>query len=231
MEIKIVGHRGCRDIEPENTLLGIKKAMELGVDAVEIDVHLSKDNELVVIHDPSVDRTTNGKGLVKDMSLKELKKLDAGKGEKIPTLEEVIELIDGKIVLVIELKAEGTEKKVVEFINKNKLKNVIVISFFHQLVKNVKELDKDIKTGVLFSANPIDPVQLAENAGAEYVFPHYKWVDKDFVDKCHKKGIKVSAWNIDTLEELKDFLKLGVQTIGSNRPDILIKYYNKGKLE
>ncbi len=224
----IIGHRGCKDIEPENTLLGIKKAVSLGVDGVEIDVHLSKDKELVVIHDETVDRTTNGKGYVKDLTLKEIKTLDARKGEKIPTLNEVVSLIQDKILLTIELKVPGTEKKVVDLIKKNKLKKVMVISFIHQLVKNVKKIDKTITTGVLFAAKPIDPADLAKKADANFVVPQYKPVDKEFVAQCHKKGIKVSVWNIDNIEELKKYANIGLDIIGSNRPDIIINYF-KGK--
>ncbi|MBU1163058.1 MAG: glycerophosphodiester phosphodiesterase, partial [Proteobacteria bacterium] len=134
----IMGHRGAAALEPENTLLSIRKAMEIGVDAVEIDVHLSKDKEIVVMHDSTLDRTTNGTGPVNNYTLSELKKYDAGKGETIPTLQQVMELTDKKVSLVIELKEKDTEKIVVEQIKKNKIEdNVYVISFWHRLVKNV----------------------------------------------------------------------------------------------
>ncbi len=230
MKSMLIGHRGCKDIEPENTLLAIKKAIAIGVDGVEIDVRLSKDKELVVIHDDTLDRTTNGKGFVKNLILKELKKLNAGKGEKIPTLQEVINVIKDRIYLLIELKAEGTEKSVVELIKKNKLKKAIIISFIHQLVKNVKKIDKKIKTGILFKDNQTDPVVMAKNTNSEFVFPKYELVDKEFVVKCHKKGIRVAAWNINNPDELKKASKLGLDIIYSNRPDILINYFkNKRK--
>jgi len=225
MKPKIIGHRGCKGIEPENTLIGIEKAISLGVDAVEIDVHMSKDGKLVVIHDETVDGTTNGIGFVKEMKLEELKKLDAGKGERIPTLQEVVDLVKNKTSLIIELKVNGTEKKVVEIIEKNNLQNVIVISFIHQLIKNVNKINGKIKTGVLFVGNLIEPADAALKAGADYVFVHYKTIDRGFVDKCHKKGINVSVWNIDELEELKKYSKLGIDMIGSNKPNILVDYY------
>ena len=230
MKTMLIGHRGCKDIEPENTLLAIKKAIAIGADGVEIDVRLSKDKELVVIHDDTLDRTTNGKGFVKNLILKELKKLNAGKGEKIPTLQEVINVIKDKIYLIIELKDEGTEKRVVELIKKNKLKKVIMVSFIDQLVKNVKKIDKKIKTGILFKDNQIDPIVMAKNADSEFVFPKYKLVNKKFVVKCHKKGIRVAVWNINNLNELKQASKLGLDIICSNRPDILVNYFkNKRK--
>ena len=105
----IMGHRGAPNLEPENTLLSISRAFEIGVDAVEIDVHLTKDNEIVVIHDATVDRTTNGTGPVCGYTLEVIKKLDAGKGQPIPTLQEVIDFSEGKLKLVIEFKEEGYE--------------------------------------------------------------------------------------------------------------------------
>jgi glycerophosphoryl diester phosphodiesterase len=153
----IMGHRGAAALAPENTLLSIATAMEIGVDAVEIDVHLSKDNEIVVIHDATVDRTTNGTGAVSSYTLEAIKKLDAGKGETIPTLQEVIDFIGGKVRLVIELKEAGTEEPVVQLIKRNGLwENVYVISFWHRLVKTVKEIESRIKTGVLFVGCPVD---------------------------------------------------------------------------
>jgi glycerophosphoryl diester phosphodiesterase len=134
----IIGHRGAAALEPENTLLSIKRAMDIGVDAVEIDVHLSKDKDLVVIHDATVDRTTNGKGPVSSYTVQEIKRLDAGKGETIPTLQEVIDLIDKRVLLIIELKEEGTERSVVDLVVRNNLfDKACVISFWHRLVKTV----------------------------------------------------------------------------------------------
>jgi len=118
----IMGHRGAAALEPENTLLSIERAIHIGVNAVEIDVRLSKDKELVVIHDATVDRTTDGIGPVCDFTVDELKQLDAGKGQRIPTLQEVVEVINNKVTLVIELKEEGTAKSVFELIKKIVLK-------------------------------------------------------------------------------------------------------------
>ncbi|MEO0143058.1 MAG: glycerophosphodiester phosphodiesterase family protein [candidate division WOR-3 bacterium] len=104
--IEIIGHRGARGIEPENTIRSFKKAIELKVDYIECDVHLTKDGHIVLIHDHTLDRTTNGTGYVNDYSFDAIRKLDAGKGEKIPTLQELIDLIKGKVKAHIELKDE-----------------------------------------------------------------------------------------------------------------------------
>jgi len=221
----IMGHRGAAALEPENTLLSISRAMEIGVDAVEIDVHLSKDNEVVVIHDSTVDRTSNGSGPVRSYTLAELKGLDAGKGETIPTLQEVMDLIDKRVKLVIELKEEGAEGQVVTLINKNNLvDNVYVISFWHQLVKRVKEMEERVKTGVLLVGCPVD-TSVATQASADALVMRYTFVDKPFVEMAHKEGLKVFIWNIDDPTLVKPYAHMGVDGIGSNDPRVLVDYF------
>jgi glycerophosphoryl diester phosphodiesterase len=221
----IIGHRGAAALEPENTLLSIERAMNIGVDAVEIDVHLSKDKELVVIHDATVDRTTNGTGPVSSYTVQEIKRLDAGKGEAIPTLQEVIDFIDRRVMLVIELKEEGTERSVVDLIIQNNLfDKACVISFWHRLVKTVKEMDSRIKTGVLLVGSPVDAC-IATQASADALVMKYSFVDREFVKIAHKKGIKVFIWNIDDQDLLKPYVDMGVDAIGTNDPRVLIKYF------
>jgi glycerophosphoryl diester phosphodiesterase len=221
----IMGHRGAAALEPENTLLSIARAMEIGVDAVEIDIRLSKDKEIVVIHDSTVDRTTNGTGPVSSYALKEMKKLDAGKGETIPTLDEVIDLIGNKVRLIIELKEEGTERKVVERIKRNNLDdNVYVISFWHSLVKTVKEIDSRIKTGVLLVGCPVDAC-IATRASANALVMKYTFVNRKFVEIAHKEGLKVFIWNIDDRQVLKAYADMRVDGIGSNDPRVLVDYF------
>ncbi len=223
----IMGHRGAAALEPENTLLSIKKAIEIGVNAVEIDVHLSKDKEIVVIHDSTLDRTTNGTGPVSNYTLSELKKLNAGIGETIPTLKEVMELTDKKVRLVVELKEKDTEKIVVEQIKKNGFKdNVYVISFWHRLVKNVKEMDSGIKTGVLLVGCPVD-TSIADQISADALVMKYTFVDAEFVELSHNNGLKVFIWNIDDPDLIKPFVDIGVDGIGSNNPGILVDYFRR----
>ncbi len=223
----IMGHRGAAALEPENTLLSIKKAIEIGVDAVEIDVHLSKDKEIVIIHDSTLDRTTNGTGPVGNYTLSELKKLNAGKGEAVPTLQEVMELTGKKIRLVIELKEKDTERIVVEQIKKNKFEdNVYVISFWHRLVKHVTEMDSNIKTGVLPVACPVD-TSIADKISADALVMKYTFIDAEFVELSHKNDLKVFIWNIDDPDLIKPFVDIGVDGIGSNNPGILVDYFRQ----
>jgi len=221
----IMGHRGAAALEPENTLLSIARAIEIGVDAVEIDVRLSKDKELVVIHDSSVDRTTNGTGPVGSYTLEEIKKLDAGKGERIPTLQEAIDLIGNRVRPVIELKEEGIEKRVVELIKKNGFEdNVYVISFWHEVVKAAKEMDNRIKTGILLVGCPVDAC-IATRAYANALVMKYNFVNRKFVEIAHEEGLKVFIWNIDDQHLLRPYVDIGVDGIGSNDPRVLVEYF------
>lgn len=221
----IMGHRGAAALEPENTLLSIRRAMEIGVDAVEIDVRLSKDKAPVVIHDATVDRTTSGTGAVNSFSSNEIKRLDAGKGETVPTLQEVFDLIGNKVTIVIELKEEGTERLVVELIEKNKLDdNVYVISFWHSLIRAVKKMNGRIRTGVLLVGCPVDPC-IATRASADALVMKYNFVNRQFVDIAHEEGLKVFIWNIDERHLLQPYADMNVDGIGTNDPRVLVEYF------
>jgi glycerophosphoryl diester phosphodiesterase len=220
----VTGHRGAGFLEPENTLRSINRAIELGVDQIEIDVHLSKDERVVVIHDTTVDRTTNGHGYVSDFSLAEIKGLDAGEGECIPILEEVIELTKGRVILQIELKGLDVEKETVKIVEKKDvLDGVILTSFRHRAVKNVKMLNPKIETGILFVCRPVDVVQLATSAHADAIHPNINYVDKEMVYQARMHNLKVRVWNADDEKTLSKMISLGVDAIGTNRPDILLR--------
>lgn len=221
----IMGHRGAAALEPENTLLSIGRAMEIGVDAVEIDVRLSKDKEIVVIHDSTVDRTTDGAGPVCSFSFDELEKLDAGKGQRIPTLQEVVDFIGKKVKLVIELKEEETVESVFELIERNNIQdNVYVISFWHRLVKTIKEMDSRVKTGVLFVGCPVNTC-IATQASADALVMNYSFIDTKFVQTAHSENLKVFIWNIDERNLLKPYADMGVDGIGTNDPRVLCEYF------
>jgi len=222
----IMGHRGAAALEPENTLRSIERAIHVGVDAVEIDVHLTRDKRLVVIHDDTVDRTTNGSGTVSSFSLEEIRRLDAGKGERIPTLQEVIDLVCGKVRLVVELKEKGTEGPVSVSIRENGLlDDVYVISFWHRLVRAAKALEDRLKTGVLLVGCPVD-TSVATQAAADALVMRYTFVDGEFVDLAHRDGLKVFVWNIDEPHLIAPYVDMRVDGIGSNDPRILVDFFS-----
>ncbi len=221
----IMGHRGAAAYEPENTLRSIRTALAMGVAAVEVDVQLTKDGELAVIHDDTVDRTTNGTGAVRDFTLEELRGLDAGQGEPIPSLAEVVTEVAGKAHLVVEVKHPEAAPAVLKFFQARDIfSQVQVISFWHPVVRALKEKEPRLRTGVLLVGCPADPVALARAALAEALVLHYAYVTQDLVSAAHAAGLLVFIWNIDDVQTLRPYLDMNLDGIGSNRPDVLVNY-------
>ncbi len=180
-----------------------RSAIDLGCDLIECDVHLSSDGRLVVIHDHTLDRTTNGQGLVRDMSAAELRKLDAGEGEKIPLLHEVIELALGKVGLVIEIKQlpivyEGLEDKLVNMLRQlGAVEECAVISFHHPAIRRLRDIEPRLQLGILEGARPIDPARMLKEAGADIFSPHWGAMDPEVVSQVHAAGGAVGVWTVD----------------------------------
>ncbi|MGD0643281.1 MAG: glycerophosphodiester phosphodiesterase family protein [Candidatus Bathyarchaeia archaeon] len=218
-----IGHRGARAYAPENTLASFKKALEIGVDAVELDVRRTKDNQLVVIHDTNVKRTTDGEGLVSELTLKEIKGFSAEKGEKIPTLHEALDFLDKKVKVFVELKETGIEEQVLSIVHEKGIeKNVVIISFLEDALKKVRALDKDIETGLLY-ANHKNPIKAALELKANYLLALYRFTHTANVEKAHENGLKMIVWTINKPEEIEEYTKKGVDGIASDKPDILIR--------
>ncbi len=216
-----IGHRGAMGYEPENTLLSIQKAIELGADYVEIDIHLV-DGQLVVIHDETLDRTTNFKGFLANYTFEELRKADAGKGQQIPTLDEVIELTKNKVGLNIELKGKGTAQPVQRLLSRltTEHKSSILVSSFHlhELVL-FKELDKTVRIGVLSNKRIEQVLPNAVELSAFSINIGTKAATQLFVDKAHQTGFKVYVYTVNTVEEQLQMKNLGVDGVFSNYPD------------
>lgn len=218
----LTGHRGAAKLEPENTLLSIQKAIDLGVDQIEIDVHLTCDQHLVVIHDSTVDRTTDGQGAIADLTLAEVKQLDAGKGERVPTLQEVMDLVRGKAILQIELKGPDTAEPVIQVVQNSMENEVLLTSFVHDRLREARQLNPSLRLGALWANPPPDACEQAVDMGAEAIHIQHFNIDAPLVQKAHVHGLKIRAWNPDTVEEIQRVADLGVDAIGSNRPDLLI---------
>lgn len=215
--MKIIAHRGASYYEPENTLRAYKRAMGMGADFIEVDVRITKDKELVIMHDDDVSRTTNGKGLVKNFTLEELKKLDVGLGEKIPTLEEVIKLVKNKINLVVEIKEPGTEMEIIKKIEESNLENTILTSFYHKTVKNVRNSEINVNAGIIFVGEPINICKLTADANANVIFPSYKYMTEELIKDAKKCGLTVYPWAIDEERIFNKFAKMGVDGIVTNK--------------
>jgi glycerophosphoryl diester phosphodiesterase len=216
-----IGHRGARAYEPENTLSSFRRAVELGVDAIELDVRKTKDNEIVVIHNSDVNKTTDGSGAVSDFTLEEIKRFVTEKGEHIPTLEEVLDAVGKRVKVLVELKETGIEENVLDLIQRKRLiENVILISFHEDVLRKVRELNDKVTTGLIYVRHK-NPIQSALDLKAEYLLPLYRFIHSANVKKAHEKGLKVIVWTINTKEEAIEYKKKGVDGIATDRPDIL----------
>lgn len=215
-----VGHRGARAYAPENTLASFEKAIEIGVDAVELDVRKSRDGELVVMHDADIKRTTSGKGLVSDLSLAQIKAYSSD-GEKVPTLGEALDFLGGKVKVFIELKEQGSEEQVLAEVRKRGMeKDVVITSFLEDALKKVRERDAAIPTGLIYAKHS-NPIKAALTLKANYLLPLYRFTHTANVQKAHQNGLKVVVWTINTPEEVAEYVKKGVDGIASDKPDIL----------
>jgi glycerophosphoryl diester phosphodiesterase len=226
-KVLAIAHRGASGYLPENTLPAFHLAVEQGADAVELDVHLSADGHPVVMHDPTVDRTTDGHGYIKDMTLADLRRLRC-QGQKIPLLEDVLEELPREVLLAVEVKNgpvfyPGIEATILATLSRHdRLENTLVISFDHRVVKRLRKLSGGVKTGILFVCHPVRPVAMAKAANSQCVLPHWAFVTKSLVNTVHKAGLPVFAWVADDEDTMRQLLALGVDGIATNYPDRLV---------
>ncbi len=216
-----IAHRGASAYEPENTIRSFERAIELGSDMIEFDVRQTIDGHLVVFHDKTVDRTTSGTGLVALKTLSELKELDAGKGEQIPTVQEVLELGKDRAKFVLEIKEDGIEDKVASILNTNGLlDDVFVVSFKPKRLKMIKELEPKVRTGLIIFAS-FNPVGLADKCGADFVAPYRWFITKELVERARQSGLHTFTWTVDETLNAHSLKEKGVCGIVTNKPDII----------
>lgn len=220
-----IGHRGARGHVAENTLESIKKALELGADGVEIDVFKCKSGEIVVIHDETLNRTTNGKGNVEDFTLGELKSFVVEGAYKIPTLVEVLDMLDAKYVINIELKGRNTAKatnSIIEDYIKNDgwEKNQFVVSSFDwDELRDFYELNKEIPIGILSEDEPLDAIEIAKELNAFSIHPYHIHLNEEEVNRIHKEGFKIYTWTVNKPDDIKNMIDLGVDAIITDYPE------------
>lgn len=228
----IWAHRGASGTAPENTLAAFSKAIEDGADGIELDIQLTKDGELVVCHDEAIDRTSSGKGLVMDYTLEELKKMDFSnglleyEGEKIPTMEEVFDLVKpSDLSINIELKTgiifyPDIEKKIVELTRDKGMEDrVIYSSFNHSSVLKIREYAPDAVLGFLYADGPVDPVEYALRYGVQALHPMGFNLRYDgFMEAAKKAGIRVNTWTINKDADIRECIARGADAIITNYP-------------
>jgi len=224
--VLLIGHRGANKEAPENTLKSFRKAIELGADFIEFDVHITKDKEIVIMHDENTYRTTGHAGLIKEMTLSELKELDCGDGEEIPTLHELIDIAKNKIGLQCEIKAEGLINELISILGeKNLIETSIISSFNHDELKKLKKKEPNIKIAALEPTDSgwitdwIHKKKIVDNAVENNFYgihPLYRLVDKDLINYAHENGLKVNAWTVDSKRAMEKLIDQGIDGIITN---------------
>ena len=237
IKTKVWAHRGASGYAPENTLESFKMAMDMKADGVELDVQLTKDNELVVIHDETIDRTSNKTGFVKDYTLAELKSFNFNNGNEkyeyaqIPTLKEVFQLLKpSNMVINIELKTgvffyEGIEEKVLKLVKEMDMEDrVIYSSFNHYSVMKIKKLNAKAEAGLLYQDGLIDVVDYAKRLKVEALHPWTCNVQyNNLIENCREANIKLHIWTVNDEEEMKYLCENNVDAIITNYPDKAIR--------
>jgi len=245
MKTEVVGHRGASGHAPETTLAAYRTAIQMGVDAVEVDVHRLRDGTLVAIHDANLKRTTNGRGCIGDLTLAELKALDAGSwfnarfprkarpefaGLKVPTRQEIIDLMKSSSAeLFIEIKdperyAPDFELSLLALVQKNRMEpRTRFLSFHAQSLRKIKQLQASIPTVLLISRCGKDPVKAATDIPADELGIRFECLTPSMVENARRKGLRVSVWTVDAEKDMRRMLKMGVDRIITDYPDRLLR--------
>lgn len=229
---EVIAHRGGRKWAPENTMSAFRKSLTAGCDGIELDIHRCSTGELVVIHDDDVQRTTNGVGLVKDITYAELQRLDAGswfdksfKGERIPLLKDVLDLIQGKLVLNIEIKNcpvdyPGIDDDLLEMLSTYPHKETIIISSFdHQVIRKIHTKTSQYKLALLADALFVDLKDYAAKVGTTIWHPCFGSLRPEAVADAHASGLKVNAWTVNTAREWSQGVAMGLDGIVTDDPE------------
>ncbi|MGW3564570.1 glycerophosphodiester phosphodiesterase [Streptomyces sp. NPDC000941] len=219
MTFLTIGHRGVMGVEPENTLRSFLRAEREGLDVIELDLHLSKDGELVVMHDADVDRTTDGQGPISDFTLAELRELDAGQGERIPVFEEVVDAVQAP--LQAEIKDTAAARALAEVITRrNLLDRVDVLSFHDQAIAEIRTLLPTARTALVASRYGLDVIDRAQAVDAGMLVLNIRRITLELVQRAHAAGLKVVGWTVNTPDQLKLARGLGLDGGTTDYPEI-----------
>jgi len=229
-----IAHRGASAYEPENTLRAFERAIEMGATMIELDVHLSGDEQPIILHDPDLSRTTNGRGQATDLPLAQIELLDAGLGERVPTLAQVIELVRGRVQLYLELKGQRTPAPVVRTLQEAAFTDQVVLcSFYPWLIQEAKFLEPASRTSMLVHDRDrqADFVDWALAVRADYVHPCWEHsvprphtlLPPALIAGIRSQGLGIILWHEERPAELYELVKLDVDGICTNTPDVLAR--------
>lgn len=245
---KIIAHRGANRHAPQNTVPAFKKALEIGCDGFENDIHLTADGHIVVCHNHTVDDTSNGSGKISEKTLAELRSLDFGSyfdksfaGTKIPTLSEFLELCGGLDIINIEIKApekpNDIAAKTIDMVKAfGLLDSLLISSFSEEILLECKRYEPAVKTALLYCDNSPaydeisrNPVEYVKRLGCSAVHPHYSEVDEAYIKAFHSAGIAVNPWTVDDEQTIKSFASWGCDSVITDVPDLAGEALNRAK--
>lgn len=231
-----VAHRGASQEAPENTLAAFRRALAAGAAAVECDVQRTRDGRLIVMHDQTVDRTTNGRGPVASLTFEECRRLEAGSwfgaafaGERVPSLDEVLDLIRGRARLLLEIKHgpmfyEGIEKQIAEALRGHGMSDAaLVMSFDHPAVRTMRTVAPDVATAIIYRGRLADAAAAARAADADALCPEWHLVTPDVVAAAHAADLGVFPWTVDEEDAMRHCLALGADGVTSNDVRLLAR--------
>ncbi len=225
----IYAHRGASADYPENTLLAFRSAIELGAYGIELDVHLSKDGVPVVIHDADVSRTTSGSGTIAEMYLADIKKLDAGNGEHIPTFEEVLLLTKGKVKLDIEINAAGAEAPVLQMLADWSRDDWLISSFDWDILRRCRADDAEIELWPLSNGATDEAIAVAHELGAPALALDQGFIDADIVARLNAEKLGFMAWTVDDPKRADELRRLGAAALCTNDPATMIAALSRNR--
>ncbi|MEU8788145.1 glycerophosphodiester phosphodiesterase family protein [Streptomyces sp. NPDC048643] len=219
MNFLTIGHRGVMGVEPENTLRSFTAAQEAGLDLIELDLHLSKDGALVVMHDADVDRTTDGSGPIAEKTLAELRALDAGRGERVPVFEEVLDAVTSP--LQAEIKDVAAARALAEVIQRRDLVGRVEVSSFHdEAVAEITRLVPGVRTALIGSRYGVDVVDRAVEVGAETVCLNIRRLSLEVVEKAREAELRIIGWVVNTQDHLRLVRALELDGATTDYPEI-----------
>ncbi len=230
----VIAHRGASAVAPENTMAAFRRAVEMGAECIETDLHLSRDGRLIIVHDATLKRTTSGDGFVRNFTFNELRELDAGSwfakefaGEKLPAIEELLDLAgQADLSLYLEIKGGagyGVERAVISALRGRKeSKAAVVLCFDPSVLDRIHQLDRLLMTGLLFESGGEEMVKEAVRVGARQIGPRGDCVSPELVADAHRRGLKVIAWTVNDPAQMRALAAIGVNGIITNYPNRLL---------
>lgn len=225
---KIIAHRGASFFSKENTIKSFQRAVEHGADMVELDIQMTKDNQLIILHDVHIDRISEGTGLVRNFTLDDIRKINIFGKEKIPTLDETLEILLGKVGIILDLKKVDVVPYILKYLKDEKLKSSCIVSSFRRdAVKSIKHYDRNIKVGLICWRPSRAKIKFCRKNEIDYIHPSYHFLSKRLYNKIKKSKLGINVWTVNYKRNLRKILKWNIEGIITDRPKMVRKYLDK----